>query len=53
MGVGGMIGPPAHIPRPHPTIDESPVTLSFKYLDLESNQKFGINQCPPNFWLLF
>jgi hypothetical protein len=49
MSVGGMIGPPAHIPRPHPTIDESPVTLSFKYLDLESNQKFGINQCSTEF----
>jgi hypothetical protein len=46
MGAGGMFGPAPHIPRPeHPTIDESPVILSFKYLDLESNPKFDRDRC--------
>jgi hypothetical protein len=49
MGVGGMLGPPVHIPRSHPTVDESPVYFSFKYLDLDSNEKFAIDRCEADF----
>jgi hypothetical protein len=50
MGAGGMYGPAPRIPRPaNPTIDESPVTLSFKYLDLESNPKFDRERCSIEF----
>ena len=44
-----MFGPPARIPRPHPTTDESPVILSFKYLDIDSNPKFGMDKCGSEF----
>lgn len=46
------MGPPAagdSIPAPHPTADRSPVVLSFKYLDIESNPKFSIDGCGTEF----
>lgn len=46
MTAGGAFGPTPRIPRPaHPTVDESPVTFSFKYLDLSSNPKFDLARC--------
>lgn len=37
------------IPRPPPIQDPSPVTFSLKYLDLESNNKFGFELCTHEF----
>ena len=37
------------IPAPHPTADLSPVVLSFKYLDIESNPKFSVDGCGVEF----
>lgn len=45
---GGSPGP--RIPRAeHPTADLSAVTFSFKYLDLDTNAKFGMNGCDRGF----
>ena len=37
------------IPAPHPTADQSPVILSFKYLDIDSKPKFSIEHCDAEF----
>jgi hypothetical protein len=41
--------PPTRIPAPHPTVDTSPVTFSFKYLDLVGNRKFFFVHCERDF----
>ncbi|HUA19015.1 MAG TPA: hypothetical protein VMB25_09745 [Bryobacteraceae bacterium] len=51
MGAGGELGGGVRprIPPPHPTVDQAPVVLSFKYLDLANNQKFAVQRCDVEF----
>lgn len=37
------------IPAPHPIIDTSPVIFSFKYLDVDDNEKFQFRHCDLEF----
>jgi hypothetical protein len=47
--VGDRENPPRRIPRPPPVLDLSPVTFSFKYLDVQTNPKFLFALCDMQF----
>jgi hypothetical protein len=44
------VRPEARIPRPHPVLDTSPVTFSFKFLDVTDNEKFVFGHCTMDFF---